>query len=202
MQTDIAAERGRVVELARQWMNTPYRHMQRVKGHGADCAMMPLEVYSEEGLIRRLTVEGDPGVTDPDIPYYPQDWHLHRDAERYLPIVEQLITEAGGGEVEPPQIRKPEPGDFILVKFARAYSHGAIVIDWPICIHAHLHRGVVLVDAVRDPKIGEKIRLGLVKVFSLWNDDVSEGSVVSDSALALGAVDLAAVAPRSPWEDD
>jgi hypothetical protein len=32
-------------------------------------------------------------------------------------------------------------------------------------------RHVILVDAVRDPKIGEKIRLGLVKVFSMWSDE-------------------------------
>lgn len=175
------ADRGGVVDIARTWLGTPYVHMARVIGSGVDCAMMPLKVYSEAGLIREVTVEGDPsphqrelagtptGVTDPDIPYYPPDWHLHRDAERYLEKVTELVTERGGAELD--ASATPRPGDFILIKFARAYSHGAIVIDWPICIHAHLHRGVVLVDVLRDPKMGEKIRRGFMKVFSFWGEE-------------------------------
>jgi hypothetical protein len=67
---------------ARAWLGTPYRHMARVKGHGADCAMFPLEVYASLGLI-----------TPAGIPYYPLDWHLHRSAERYLDIVRTLAHE-------------------------------------------------------------------------------------------------------------
>lgn len=168
MTRDIAAERQRVIDLAREWINTPYVHMARVAGSGGDCAMMPLDVYSSAGLVRRLTVEGEPGVTDPDIPYYPPDWHLHRSAERYLEVVQQLVDEAGGAEMDAPGIRAPQPGDFLLFRFGRAFSHGCIVMEWPICIHAHLHRGVVYVDVVADPKSGEKIRQGKVKVFSMW----------------------------------
>lgn len=171
MRSKTAAERGRVVDLARTWIGTPYKHMARVAGSGGDCAMMPLQVYSDAGIIRKLTVEGDPGVTDPDIAYYPPDWHLHRSAERYLDIVQGLVKEAGGSEVAQPAIREPKPGDFILIHFGKAHSHGVIVMEWPVCIHAHLHRGIVLVDAVRDPKIGQKIKRGLVKVFSMWRDE-------------------------------
>lgn len=166
---EITQQRERVVELARLWIGTPYRHMARVQGSGADCAMFPLDVYASAGVIRRLTVEGEPGVDAPDVPYYPPDWHLHRDIERYLQTVEKVVAEAGGREVEPPAIRTPLPGDFVLFHFGRDYSHGAIVIEWPLCIHAHLQRGVVMVDATNDPKLSQKLKLGKVKVFSCWS---------------------------------
>jgi hypothetical protein len=56
--------------------------MGRVRGAGVDCAMFPLEVYREALPI-----------PDIEVPYYPQDWHLHRSEEIYLPIVEQHARE-------------------------------------------------------------------------------------------------------------
>ena len=44
-----------------------------------------------------------------------------------------------------------QPGDLILFKFGRAFSHGAIVIDLPTIIHAvRKDREVVLGDLDRD----------------------------------------------------
>lgn len=151
-------QRSQVVELARLWLNTPYHHMGRVRGSGADCAMFPLAVYEEAGVVRPLSVEGAPGATAPyDVEWYPLDWHFHRSVERYLEIVQQLADEHSG---------PPMPGDFVLFKFGHAFSHGAIVVEWPLCVHAHMHRGVVYVDVLQDPKLGRKVKRGEVRFFT------------------------------------
>jgi cell wall-associated NlpC family hydrolase len=143
-------QRELVVTEARAWLNTPYRHMARVKGHGADCAMFPLEVYASAGMIIR-----------PEVPYYPIDWHLHRSAERYLDIVRTLAQ-----EVAAPPERTPLPGDFCIAKFGRAFAHGMIVTAWPECIHSHLSHGVVFVNAEQDPQLFNRE----LKVFTLWEE--------------------------------
>jgi cell wall-associated NlpC family hydrolase len=130
-------QREQVVTVAREWLNTPYRHMAQVKGHGADCAMFPLEVYASLGLVERPVIE-----------YYPLDWHLHRSAERYLEVVETLAHEVGAVHE-----RTPLPGDFCIAKFGRCFAHGLIVLAWPLCIHSHLSHGVVYVDAEADPQL-------------------------------------------------
>jgi cell wall-associated NlpC family hydrolase len=140
-------QRAQLVAEARTWIPTPYRHMARVKGHGADCAMFPLEVYASLGLITR-----------PEVPYYPLDWHLHRSAERYLDIVRTLAR-----EVAAVPERTPLPADFCIAKFGRAFAHGLIVIEWPLCIHSHLSHGVVLVDAEQEPQLFGRA----MKVFTL-----------------------------------
>jgi hypothetical protein len=62
-----------VVEEARGWLGTPHHHMGRVKGAGTDCLMMLAEVYEACRVIPHL-----------EIPFYPADWNLHRDAESFL----------------------------------------------------------------------------------------------------------------------
>jgi len=128
----IAAARQRVCRIARLWPGTPYHHMGRMKGVGVDCAMFPLEVYREAGLI-----------ADIEIPFYPPDWHLHRSDEIYLKIVQQRASELQSHET-------PQPGDFVLYQFGRTWSHGAIVLDWPLIIHAVVQHGVIFSDGEKD----------------------------------------------------
>lgn len=129
---DIDAERAAVVAEARSWLRTPYHHMGRVKGAGVDCATLLAEIYARAGLIPPL-----------DLPFYPPDWHLHRDAERYLGLVlehaVEIFPHAPSCDVN--------PGDIALWRFGRCFAHGAIVIDWPGVIHAYSGRGCVLEDA-------------------------------------------------------
>jgi Cell wall-associated hydrolases (invasion-associated proteins) len=137
-----------VCAIARSWLGTPYHHKGRVRGAGVDCAMFPLEVYREAGLIPDL-----------DIPFYPQDWHLHRAEEIYLGIVQRFA-------VETQHAASPQPGDFVLYHFGRTWSHGAIVLDWPLIIHAVIGRGVILSDGEREGMlVGRKRRF-----FSLHKD--------------------------------
>jgi hypothetical protein len=59
----------------------PWHHMGRLKGIGVDCAMLLAEVYERAGVIGRVYVEP-----------YPMQWHLHRDDERLMEIVNSMRT--------------------------------------------------------------------------------------------------------------
>jgi NlpC/P60 family putative phage cell wall peptidase len=118
--------RAAVVEEAESWIGTPFHHAARVKGAGIDCLMLLAEVYERAGVA---------GHIDP--PFYVPDWHLHRDAERYM---EGLLRYTS-------PIDAPEPGDIALFRFGRTFSHGAIVTEWPRLVHAYWSIGVVWGDA-------------------------------------------------------
>ena len=122
-----ACKRVAVTREAETWLGTPYHHMGRVKGAGTDCLMMLAEVYEAAGVIPHI-----------EVPFYPPDWHLHRDGERYLEGVMQYAHEIVG---------PPQPGGVALFKFGRCFAHGAIVIEWPRLIHACYSGGVLYADA-------------------------------------------------------
>ena len=128
---DVAATRAAIVAEALSWLGTPYHSHGRIKGVGVDCAMMPAETYHSVGLVPPLNPE-----------YSPQ-WMMHRDEEAYLEWVRPYAREISRDELK--------PGDFVIWKFGRTYSHGAIVIEPPTIIHA-LRRGmcVQLADMDRD----------------------------------------------------
>jgi len=53
----------------------------------------------------------------------------------------------------------PRSADFVVFKFGRAFSHGAIVVEWPLIIHSYIPHGVQLGDALRDGEmIGREIK--------------------------------------------
>jgi cell wall-associated NlpC family hydrolase len=104
------------VAEALSWLSTPYHHQARIKGAGVDCAQMPADVFEKAGLIPHIEPE-----------YSPQ-WMLHRDEEKYLEWVRPFAREITRAELL--------PGDLVMWKFGRTYSHSAIVIEAPIVIHA------------------------------------------------------------------
>lgn len=120
-------ERQRVVKIAHSWERTPYRHMGRVKGAGVDCLTLLAEIFAEAKLVPKV-----------EVPFYPQDWMHHRDAERYM---DGLLKYAK--EIEGP----PQPGDIALWKMGRCFSHGALVVQWPLIIHAQAGCMVTQEDA-------------------------------------------------------
>ena len=166
---DIEAERRAVVEEARSWLRTPYHHMGRIKGAGVDCATLLAEVYARADVLPALAV-----------PFYPPDWHLHRDAERYLDFVRAHAVEVGLSVAQGEAYSRPsasyeaKPADVVLWRFGRCFSHGAIVIDWPLVVHAYAGRGCVLEDAQQahwlaylGGRRGEKLQARPVKFFTL-----------------------------------
>ena len=127
----IAERRARVVAESMEWIGTPYMNNARVKGKngGADCLTFLADVFANAGEIERLP-----------IPKYPHDWHLNQTAELYLfgkddtPGVLSFCNEL--------EWEEPLPADVILFKFGHCFSHSAIVIEWPIIIHAWRMRPV------------------------------------------------------------
>ena len=151
---DNQLEREKVIEVAKSWLRTPYHHMGRVKGAGADCLTVLAEIYQEAGLVPKI-----------EIPHYPHDWHLHRSEERYLTGLLQYTRE----------VQKPQPADIVLWKFGRCYSHGAIITAWPEIIHSYTGRGCIYENADSAQflkRIGESGhdygKLRPHKFFSFW----------------------------------
>ncbi|MDD5247813.1 MAG: NlpC/P60 family protein [Rhodocyclaceae bacterium] len=115
--------RARIVTEALAWLGTPYHHEADIQGAGVDCAMLLVRVYHAAGLIPAI----DPRP-------YPADWMLHQSEERYLGWVAQY------GD----PVAAPLPGDLVLYKVGRCYSHAGIVVAWPEIVHAfRAERGVV-----------------------------------------------------------
>lgn len=114
---------------AKSWLGTPFHHEAMVKGAGCDCGKFLIGVGSNVGFIPVVTV-----------PHYPPDFAFHRDREWYVELLQEWCTEISGS---------PEPGDIVLFKQGRLFSHGAIVVDWPRMIHAFVPRGVAYADGTQ-----------------------------------------------------
>lgn len=126
---DIAAERAAVIAEAITWIGTPYHHMGRIRGAGADCLTFLAESFAGAGVI--------PPV---DLGYYAQHWHHHRSGEAYLAGIIGYCAENEDA---------PLPADIVLWRFGRTFSHAAIVVAWPKIIHAYAGRACGYEDAER-----------------------------------------------------
>jgi NlpC/P60 family putative phage cell wall peptidase len=120
-------QREAVVAEARSWLGTPYHHAARLKGVGCDCLTLIAEVFARTRLV--------PPV---ELPHYPPDWYLHHGVERYVEGVLRHAAEVPG---------PPRPGDLVLWRFGRAFSHGGIAVAWPLVVHAYVGHRVRLEDA-------------------------------------------------------
>lgn len=123
---EIDRQRAAAVAEALSWERTPFHDCAGIKGVGTDCAWFPFRVYHAVGLMPAI-----------EIPNYSPQFLLHSDKELYLDIVEAHGIGIQGD---------PLPGDFVIWKFGRCFSHGAIVIQWPRIIHAHKPAGGVILD--------------------------------------------------------
>lgn len=130
----IDEERKILVKEAMEWIGTPYVPAGRVKGKngGVDCLTVVMDIFHAAGFAPLLPIPG-----------YRADWFMHDDTEFYLdgkdgtPGILTFCDEVSG----PPE-RIPLPGDIVLWKFGRVYSHATIVLDWPVIIHAWFRKPV------------------------------------------------------------
>lgn len=154
-----AKERAAVVVEARSWRGTPYHHEGKIKGVGCDCAMLILESFVGAGLVER-----------PDIKRYTHDWHMHRSEEKYLETVEAHLHRVDDLELsleERGTDFRPMPGDVLVWRIGRTYSHGALVVDWPRIVHAYFPSQMVEEEDLN------KIRALVtrpMRVYSYWRD--------------------------------
>lgn len=122
--------RRAVVEAARGWLGTPYRHQASVRGEGADCL----------GLIRgvwRELVGPEPECPPP----YRPDWAEVGGEETLLAAARRWLSEIPVG--------RAEAGDVVLFRMMPGcpVKHCAILTDMggpePRMIHAYWGRTVV-----------------------------------------------------------
>ncbi len=106
-----------VLAEATSWLGTPWHHEAGVKGAGVDCAMLLVRVFAAVGAIPHI----DPRP-------YPMDHMLHSGQERFLGWLQQFADPVITGD--------PQPGDVVVYRVGRCYSHAAIVTQWPDIIHA------------------------------------------------------------------
>ncbi len=133
--------RTAIIEEARSWIKTPWHHEGRVKGAGVDCGMLILEVYEKVGLIPHI-----------EPIHYGPDFMLHSSNQWYVELILKFADEI----YAPPFL----PGDAIVFKYGRIFSHGGIVSDWPMIIHASApDRCVLSGDASRPPLARRQMRI-------------------------------------------
>jgi cell wall-associated NlpC family hydrolase len=105
-QLSVDEQRAAVVTAARSWIGTPYHNCADIRDVGVDCGMLLVRVFVDSGLVAPF----DPRP-------YPIDWHLHRSDERYLGFIFERARE----------VAQPAPGDVMVLRYGRSYSHGGIL---------------------------------------------------------------------------
>ncbi|MDE1988904.1 MAG: hydrolase [Betaproteobacteria bacterium] len=117
--------RDAIIREAESWLDPPtlYHHAADIKSVGVDCAMLLVRVFCDLGLAPAF----DPRP-------YPHDWMLHRSEERFLGWVEQFAV----------RVDEPAPGRVAIFRFGRCASHGGILCDGGMMIHADLRAGRVI----------------------------------------------------------
>lgn len=117
--------RGEIVESARAWLGTPYRHRAATLGAGCDCL----------GLLRGVwrTLYGDEPL---ELPSYRADWRDLRHADALWDAAQRVLMPAEGGMA---------PGQVVLFRLHRAKTpkHCGILVASDRFIHAQEGLGVV-----------------------------------------------------------
>lgn len=115
-----------VVDLARSWIGTPYRHQASIKGVGADCL----------GLVRG--VWRDFYDSDPEkLPPYSRDWAELDPDDRLLKAAERHLRRKEGNLIA--------TGDVLLFRYREGLpcKHIAIASNETHMIHAYDRAAVV-----------------------------------------------------------
>ena len=106
--------RDQIVESARLWLGTPWRHQHRARGQACDCAGLLIGIASELGLAEHI-----------EIPAYGR----HPSAGTLLALCRQYMDEISIGEAQ--------PADVLVLAWSDQPGHLAMVSDRGI-IHAHI----------------------------------------------------------------
>lgn len=150
-------QRAAVVAESRRWLGTPYHHRARVMGAGIDCLFLLVESFRGAGLIEDF----DPGM-------YSKQWFLHRSEEKYLEGLLGHTVAVDLGNDTPLSQRDVEPllspGDILMFRHGRTFSHSALVTQWPYIIHASAPSDIVEEVSLRT----HPLSLRPIKAFSYW----------------------------------
>jgi len=126
---------SKVIEEAISWIGTPYHMGATLKGVGVDCGTFLTEVYRRAGIVSdKIQLE-----------HFPIDWFLHTREEKYLGHIERYCVGIDLGL----------PARVVLFQYGRIFSHGGIIVEWPIIVHAWKN-GVEYGDATKAPLSNRK----------------------------------------------
>lgn len=119
----------RVVQIARSWIGTPYRHQCATRGAGTDCL----------GLIRGVWRELH-GAEPAPIPAYTADWSE--------PQGEEVLWRAAATYLRALPVGEASPGEVLLFRLragsvAKHLGVAAVKSGIPTVIHAYSGHGVV-----------------------------------------------------------
>jgi cell wall-associated NlpC family hydrolase len=111
--------RADVIAEARCWLDTPYIHQHRAKGHGVDCAGLVIGVARELGLV----------AADFDVNGYPRA----PDGKALLELCDQFMTRVRNRDLL--------PGHVLVFAFEKYPAHMGIVGDY-------MHGGLSIIQAL------------------------------------------------------
>lgn len=131
--------RKAIVDEALSWVGTPYHLGACVKGAGVDCATLIYGVMHGAGIIDKQ-----------EIGIFSHDWFCHTKEEVYMKRVIRHAYKLVEGKSYPSL--KALPGCICLIRAAgsKVFNHGAIVVEWPIVVHA-IHPAVQKINASTNP---------------------------------------------------
>jgi len=114
----------RVLEAARGWLGTPFLPGACQRGRGCDCGSFLAGVFADAGVIEPLAL----GKYDYLAP-----------AMRGDAFYSDLVS------LHARAVSEPRPGDIVMYLMGRAYSHAALVVEWPRAVmHACRESGVTM----------------------------------------------------------
>lgn len=147
--------RKKIIDLARTWIGTPYRHQSSIKGHGSDCVGMVRGVYREfYGL------DEDPEV----IPPYQPDWYEVDQKDPLLNYGRRHLKEVPFEEMI--------PSDVLVFRMRRGVSakHCGIISSKDTMIHAYSRSKVfeVSLGVHWYSKVAAVLRFPCPEEFSTW----------------------------------
>ena len=141
-------KRDAVVREALTWCGTKFHDCVGIKGVGVDCAYFIVRVFNAAKIL---------SYTVPDPPRYSPQMMLHSSQELYVPTLLNHTREITEQEVK--------PGDVVVYKVGRSFSHGGIVVEWPnYLIHPIRGRGVIGSHAAEEGFLWRRAR----RYFSLF----------------------------------
>lgn len=131
--------REAIVTETLSWVGTMYHLGACIKGVGADCATL---IY---GIMRNVGI-----FEEQEIGIFSHDWFCHTSEEKYLQRVLRHAYKLTEGTTY--RSLEAKPGCICLFRTpsSKVYNHGAIVIKWPMIVHA-IMPAVQQVNAVTHP---------------------------------------------------
>lgn len=144
--------------IAKSWLHTPFRHMQRTKGRGVDCAQYTMACMQEAGVVSKLEYD-----------FYPPRWFFNTNDEILLNTCGGIFdkyTNQGYKAVELPPNTPLMRGDMVCFIINRngVVSHSGIMLENGRFLHVSVSEGV------SERQIDERWQKRLGRIFRIYRE--------------------------------